>query len=303
MVEKRLEFWPTRSPVAPIAFVTMARDEEIFLRAWIENGLRIHADAAFYVLDHASVSPLADTLRAYIDERSLNVSFVRIPAVPFDDDFKAMALSNLAKMLVHSHEVVVSSDCDELLVGLGCPMSELYSRVLACGNIVAPVGFEIVQHAEKEGDFDPTVPVSTQRRFGFFAAGYTKPVIWRRRTEFGAGLHRVRDEFEYERSLALLHLRSVDVKISNERAALRRQFDLSDGQIAHGRDAHWRRPVEQKVDLFKKLIGCGALPNASDILPGFMDELGKSYGPNTGGFWGHNINAVSEFCDLGPLLS
>lgn len=302
MVEKRLEFWPRRSPVAPIAFVTMARDEGVFLKAWIENGLRIHADASFYVIDHASESPLSDSLREYFECRSLDLNFVRIPAVPFDDDFKAMSLSNLAKILVHSHEVVVSSDCDELIVGLGCPINEVYQKLLVGGDIVAPVGFEIVQHSDRETDFDPRMPVTMQRRFGFFAAGYTKPVIWRRRTEFGAGLHRVRDEFHYDRSLALLHLRSVDVKISNERASLRRQYDLSDEQIAHGRDAHWRRPVGQKVDLFAKLKGCATLPSASEVLPGFMDELKKSYGANSGGFWGHAINTVSEFCDLGPLL-
>lgn len=302
MVEKRLEFWPERSPVRPIAFVTMARDEEIFLKAWICNGLRINPDADFYILDHASTVPLSVALEDFCSEWKGQINFIRIPAIPFDDDYKAMALSGLAKTLIHSHAVVVSSDCDELLVGLGIHSTAVYPKLLEIAHFCAPIGFEIVQHPHAEKQFDPLVPVTEQRNFGFFAAGYTKPVVWRGRTEFGAGLHRIRDDFAYESTLALLHLRSVDTQISASRATLRRQYDLSESQLKNGRDAHWRRPIEQKIDLHQKLLASPVIESASVVLPQFLDELKNKHSINGGGFWGHDIKSVSGFCSLDGIL-
>lgn len=301
MAEKRLEFWPARSPVCPIAFITMARDEEIFLKAWIENGLRVHKSAVFYIIDHASVVPLAETLKDFIEQREIQANFIRLPAVPFDDDFKAMSLSGLAKSLVHCYDVVVVSDCDELLVGLKIPMENVYEELLKIERFAAPIGFEIVQHTMLEGEFNPAVPILQQRNFGFFAGGYTKPVIWRGRTEFGAGLHKIRDDFLYLPNLALLHLRSVDKVISDNRANLRRQYELSESQKEQGRGVHWRRPIEQKVDLFRKLREANMLTNAGSIMPNFLDGMKESYGMNGAGFWGHNISMVSEFTDLRSL--
>jgi hypothetical protein len=302
MSEMRIEFWPKQESIAPIAFVTMARDEEAFLSSWIENGRKICPDAAFYVLDHASVRPLSHFAMKYLSSNGVDISVFRIPSVPFDDDFKSMALSSLAKSLLHCYEVVVTSDCDELLVGFGIRTKDILPKLRAASGVIAPIGFEVVQHLEKEKPFDPSAPVQSQRNYGFFASGYTKPVIWKKRTEFGAGLHRTRDGFSYDVSLGLLHLRSVDASISEERAAQRRSYSLSESQVMLGRGANWQRQVEKKIDFFSKVAKMEDIQDAGSIMDDFLKNVRDSYEKNIGGFWGHNISINSDYCNISNLL-
>lgn len=302
MSDYRLEFWPDRAPGGPIAFLTMARDEDFLMRAWILNGLRISPDAAFFVLDHASNPPLSDSLADFVDRSQVNISFIKLPAVPFDDDFKAMSISGFAKVLLHCYDIVVSTDCDELLVGFGIGPSDVLERLRSSAEIVAPIGFEIVQHTGEEKPFDPSQAIEQQRSFGFFASGYTKPVIWKKRTEFGAGLHSVRDNFSYDRSLGLLHLRSVDEKVSLERAAQRRIYELSEGQVSRGRDANWVRPHDKKMDFFARLRSMESVPSSDEVIDLFMTKVNQSHNKNAGGFWGHNISMNSEYCNVSGLL-
>lgn len=279
----------------------MARDETFMMRAWIENGLRISPDAEFFVLDHGSAPALASTLTEFTN-RGVKISFMTIPPVPFDDDFKAMALTGFAKMLVQCYEVVVTTDCDELLVGLGIPDSEVLPTLRALEGIAAPIGFEIVQHVSREEAFDPSVPIESQRAYGFLTSGYTKPVIWKNRSEFGAGLHSVRDDFEYAPTLGLLHLRSVDAAISESRATQRREFELSTSQLKAGRGGHWNRAPEKKINLFAKLNALDTIPEYRDAIPDFLRSLKEGHKKSGGGFYGHNISQNSGYCHIGGVL-
>jgi len=302
MAEMRLEFWPARTPEAPMAFLTMARDETILLEAWVKNGLRICPEAAFFVIDHASSPSLSASLANNPECKDVNINFINIPPVPFDDDFKAMALSGFAKMLLHCYDIVVSTDCDELLVGLGIGPDKVLPKLQSLEGITAPIGFEIVQHTEMEAPFDPSQDIELQRGYGFFASGYTKPVIWKARSEFGAGLHRSRDDFAYEPSLGLLHLRSVDEELSLQRAAQRRDYDISAGQIGHGRGTNWLTPPEKKADFFARLRSIEDISSFHDLAEDFFRELAETHHRNGGGFWGHDISLTSNYCDISGVL-
>lgn len=271
------------------------------MRAWIENGLRISPEAEFFVLDHGSVPALSTTLTEFTD-RGVKINFMSIPPVPFDDDFKANALSSYAKILLQAYGVVVTTDCDELLVGLGIPDSEVLPTLRAVEGIAAPIGFEVVQHISRENAFDPSAKIESQRAYGFLTSGYTKPVIWKKRSEFGAGLHSVRDDFEYAPTLGLLHLRSVDAAMSESRATQRREFELSSSQLQAGRGGHWQRAPEKKVNFFAKLDSLGIIPEYQDVAPDFLRSLKESHRKSGGGFYGHNISQNSGYCHIGGIL-
>ena len=272
------------------------------MRAWIENGLRISPDAEFFVLDHGSEPALSSTLSEFTDGRGLKINFMRIPPIPFDDDFKAMALTSFAKVLVQCYEIVVTTDCDELLVGLGIRDSEVLPTLRSLEGIAAPIGFEIVQHISREDAFDPSAKIESQRAYGFFASGYTKPVIWKKRSEFGGGLHNVRDEFEYAPTLGLLHLRSVDESISESRATQRREVELSLSQLQAGRGGHWQASIEKKVNFFENLNSLETIPEYQDLFPDFMGFLTGTHKKSGSGFYGHNISHRSGFCHIGDIL-
>ena len=213
-----------------------------------------------------------------------------------------MAMSGFSKMLLHCSDIVVATDCDELLVGLGIGADEVLPKLQSLEGISAPIGFEIVQHTDIEAPYDPTKDIEVQRGYGFFASGYTKPVIWKARSEFGAGLHRSREDFAYETSLGLLHLRSVDEGMSLERPAQRRQYEISVGQADQGRGGNWLTPPEKKVDFFARLRSLDVIPTFNDLLDGFHGELTDTHHKNGGGFWGHNISKTSDYCDISGEL-
>lgn len=302
LAEFRIDFWPPPTPQGPIAFLTMARDETFLMKAWIENGLRISPAAEFFVLDHGSAPALASTLSEFTDGRGVKINFMRIPPVPFDDDFKAMALTSFAKVLLQGYEIVVTTDCDELLVGLGLRDNEVLPTLQSLEGIAAPIGFEVVQHISRENAFDPSAPIELQRAYGFFASGYTKPVIWKKRSEFSAGLHAVRDDFEYAPTLGLLHLRSVDASISDSRAAQRREFELSPSQLQAGRGGHWHSPLEKKINFFAKLNSLDTIPECQDLFPDFMGLLTGTHKKSGSGFYGHDISHQSGYCHIGDIL-
>jgi len=213
-----------------------------------------------------------------------------------------MAMSGFSKMLLHCSDIVVATDCDELLVGLGIGADEVLPKLQSLEGISAPIGFEIVQHTDIEAPYDPTKDIGVQRGYGFFASGYTKHVIWKARSEFGAGVHRSREDFAYETSLGLLHLRSVDEGMSLERPAQRRQYEISVGQADQGRGGNWLTPPEKKVDFFARLRSLDVIPTFNDLLDGFHGELTDTHHKNGGGFWGHNISQASEYCDISGVL-
>lgn len=293
----RIDFYPPPKPVKPLAFVTMAKNEFEFIEAWILNGLSISPDAHFYIIDHASSPPIKDTVDQISVELRKVVSVINIPGISFDDDFKAMAISGLAKMLLQAFEIVVATDCDELLYGNGVAQGDVLGVIKSGAEIISPIGFEVVQHVDREGKFNPAVPIFKQRRFGFFASGYSKPVIWRKGTEFGAGLHRCRDEFGYESSLLLAHLRSVDQGIAAARSEQRRIFDLSEEQIRKGRDTYWRNESWKRINFFERLRKADVQP-MDKIMPDFVKRMEGTYHRNAGSFWGHDISLTSVYCEL-----
>lgn len=272
------------------------------MKAWIENGLRVCPEAEFFVLDHGSTPDLSDMLSEFIVDRGVKVNFTKIPPVPFDDEFKAMALTSFAKILLQCFEIVVTTDCDELLVGLGLRDSEVLEKLRAIEGIAAPIGFEIVHHIAREQPFNSLKPIELQRAYGFLTSAYTKPVIWKKRSEFGPGLHSVRDDFSYEPTLGLLHLRSVDAAVSDQRAEDRRGYTLSAGQVDSGRGRHWGRTAGQRADFFARLDSTQSIPAYQDEFPAFYRNVVEDHKKNGGGFYGHNIRLTSGYCNIGELL-
>lgn len=290
---------PETSAVLPIAFVTMARDEEIYLHAWIQQGIRISRQAVFYIYDHASNPALSISVGSHYAESGIDLNFIALPAMPFDDDFKAMALSNLAKTLLSAYQVVVVSDADELIIGYNIANDEILPILLSAEPFVAPIGFEFVQHKTKERPFDPFQPIGGQRRYGFFSAAYSKPIIWRACSEFGAGLHRLHHDFSYCPSLLLAHLRSIDITTNIQRAEQRKRIHFSNSHLAAQRQSNWL--AGHSTDFHEELLKIENVPHQDEIFSKFILSLQAAH-CQTNGFYGHGIKLTTEYCDISSAL-
>lgn len=294
--------WPQRTPVSSVACITMARDEEFFLEIWVKHYLALIPDAQLFILDHASEKPVSDFIKEAIGgEDALKVTIIRLPDFPFDDDYKAAALSSLANILIHGYRCVVISDADEIVVPIDRNVDLSVALMNSVAECTAPLGFEPVERRGEERPFDPSAPVFDQRSYGFFTSGYSKPCIWRNQGAISAGLHKATLDFEYSDDLLLVHLRSVDEKMSLERARRRREVSLSNNQNSKGYGATWKTPSDKKISFFTKLESIKQVIDASDIVEEFKYSI-KASRSLRGKMFGHDISLTSEMCDIRSVL-
>lgn len=292
--------WPERNPLKPLAFLTMARDEEIMLRAWVENGKRICRDAAFYIIDHASSPAINSGLLDIYRDSGVDISVISYPDAPFDDVFKSQALSSLSQMLLYGFKTVIASDCDEIIVSPTLSDNEILDYIHGVGGIICPFGIEIVHHSTFEEKFLYNVPVMEQRKYGFFSAAYCKPIIWNTYANFSPGLHSVNTPFVYDENLFLLHLRSVDRELAEQRAMLRYGVSFSPSQSEKRRGGNWQEGGTLRF--FDDLEAMTEIPNAKNCMDLFMSRVRGSYQKKRHGIWGHKAKIASPLCDLSDVF-
>lgn len=287
-------FWPPASHKKKLACVTMARNEEFFLEMMVRHYLAAEKDVDFYIIDHASTIPVQDFLKkVFPDLPSGQINVIRIPDIPFDDDYKAVSLSNLASMVTRSHEVVIVSDADELVFAEG---GDLVRTCLShSSDIIAPLGFEVVQNTNIEGRYDVSVPALEQRTCGFFKSSQTKPVVWKAPTMASAGLHKSIHPFEVCSEILTLHMRLADVDEATKRIEERKKSVFSDNQTQRNYGTYWAAPTDVRLRVFETLRS-KALSPFTTTRDKFYDEVRSSVHRNPLGFYQADLHIVSEMC-------
>lgn len=286
-------FWPPAEKKKKLACVTMARNEEFFLEMMLHHYLRSEPETDFYIIDHASNIPVLDFLLSTFNLPSGRLNVIRIPDIPFDDEFKSTALSNLASMATRAYEVVIVSDADELVV------SEERNLVQACldhsSDIVAPLGFEVVQHIQREASYNFSLPVFKQRAYGYFKSSETKPIIWKAPSMFSAGLHKTLHPFDVSDTLLTLHMRFSDVIEATKRIEERQNNTLSDNQKAKNYGVYWSAASDVRLRIFEKLKTVD-LKNFSETRSKFIKQVRFSLHTNPAGFYQPDLHIASDFC-------
>lgn len=286
-------FWPPAERKKNLACVTMVRNEEFFLEMMLHHYLRLEPETDFYIIDHASDIPVLDFISSTFNLPSGQVNIIRIPDIPFDDDFKSTALSNLASMVTMAYEVVIVSDADELVV------SEEDNLVQAClahsCDIVAPLGFEVIQHIQREESYNFSLPVFVQRSYGYFKSSETKPIIWKAPSMLSAGLHKTLHPFEVSDTLLTLHMRFSDVIEATKRFEERQNSVLSQNQKAKNYGSYWTAALDVRLGIFNKLKTV-ELKDFSKTRSHFLGQVRRSLHVNAAGFHQPDLHIVSDLC-------
>ncbi|WP_339820123.1 hypothetical protein [uncultured Paracoccus sp.] len=287
-------FWPPAAHKKKLACVTMARNEEFFLEMMVRHYLAADDDVDFYIIDHASTVPVQDFLKATFPElRSGRINVIRIPDIPFDDDYKAVSLSNLGSMVTRSHEVVIVSDADELVFTEG---GNLVQTCLShASDIIAPLGFEVVQNTSIEGCYDLSLSAFEQRTCGFFKSSQTKPVVWKAPTMASAGLHKALHPFEITSEILTLHMRLADVDEATKRIEERKTSVFSENQTKRNYGTYWAAPTDVRLRIFDTLQNKELSPFVT-TRDKFFNEVRSSVHKNPLGFYQPNLHIVSEMC-------
>jgi hypothetical protein len=218
-----------------ICALTMVRNDEFFLRKWVEYYSSQLGSANLYVYFDGQDQVVPDFCNG------VNVSVrERVPGmVAAADRGRIDFLSEQASQLLEKYDMVIGTDVDEFLVvdpqlGKTLPefLSELPDRVSYSG-----LGIDVGQHLDKESDIDSSVSFLRQRHYARLSTRYSKSSVITKPVRWGSGFHRVRScNFKIVKDLYLFHFGCVDMG--------RLQAKLSDKDKI---DTGWERHLKKRA--------------------------------------------------------
>lgn len=215
-----------------IAAITMVRNDEFYLRKWVEYyGREIGKENLYIFFDGTDqrVPDFCEGTTTHLRER--NPQHV----VKAEKD-RLGFLSQQAAILFNQkgYDIVIGTDADEFLVvdpKLGTTLAEYLSQHKAKTSISA-LGIDVGQHLDTEGVIDGSRPFLEQRHNAYICSRYTKPSVILRPVRWGSGFHRIKGHnFRIDANLFLFHFGSVDLKMIEDRMG---NMDL----VATGRLKH-----------------------------------------------------------------
>lgn len=247
-----------------LAFATMVRNDDFFLRLWIAHyAAHVPKSHLFILFDGLDQTPPPEA-------KGCQCLFLpRAEMGPGWDNRRWAMLSDFAATLLGRFGVVTLNDVDELLVNDPASdetLPEALARALQVG-VISPFALEMVHRRDLEPvPLDRARPVLEQRRFVRLNASYCKPCVISNPVRWSLGGHYSNHpKLHLDRSLYLFHLRYVDRDMLLARQAMRhaalQQPVPGDQQVAGG---GWAKSTDQ-IDDFLQTIQDHGKPIESDF--------------------------------------
>ena len=200
-----------------VAAITMARNDNFFLERWIKYYGTQFGNENLYVI--------LDGLDQDIPKNAKSINIIKLPHNEMSraagDKYRINKLSDLAKELLKTYDIVIGCDTDEFLVvdpktGKSLPQ---YLSELKIKTSVSGLGMDIGQNMRCEKKLDLTKPMLEQREFALLSTRYTKPVVINSPVRWGSGFHSIKGHnFHINKNLYLLHFGAVDIEMLENKA-------------------------------------------------------------------------------------
>ena len=200
-----------------IAVVTMVRNDDFFLRKWVEYYGRELGKENLYIFYDGEDQVIADFCEGTNAFLHPKIGTQVVAA----EKARLKFLSEQAAVLFDKgYELVIGVDADEYIVvdpKLGVGLKEY----LSCQDIdvcLSPLGLDFGQKLGEENDLSLQKPFLAQRHYAQIGTRYTKPSIIAKPCQWGSGFHRVKGHnFHIGRDLYLMHFGYADSKILKAR--------------------------------------------------------------------------------------
>jgi hypothetical protein len=214
------------------AVLTIVRDEAVFLPIWLRYYSQHFSPEDIYVLDHGSSDGSTD-----------RGGFVRIPVEheTIDHTWMRDTVAAQQRKLLEQYDVVVSVDCDEIIVPDPAwgTLSDYVSGFSE--DFVNCLGYEVIHLPDREPSLDLEGPLLQQRHYWFAADGYDKPAVATSPSEWEVGFHSLADgRLNLDPDLRLIHLHRLDYGLCRDRHLTRRQARWQDTDLDAGWASHNR---------------------------------------------------------------
>lgn len=207
----------TTTAMKRIAAVTMVRNDDFFLRKWVEYyGRELGAENLYIYFDgHDQTIP--DFCRG---THARTVEKIGSHVVSAEKGRLHFLSERAAALLGDGYDLVIGVDADEYVAvdpRCGESLREYLSRRRIDVSLSA-LGLDFGQRLGEEGDLTGDAPFLSQRRYAQIGTRYTKPSVVARPCVWGSGFHRVKGHnFHIGRDLYLLHFGYCDMRMLEER--------------------------------------------------------------------------------------
>ncbi|TVP49007.1 MAG: glycosyltransferase family 2 protein [Mongoliibacter sp.] len=223
----------TINPQKKIAAITMARNDDFFLTRWIEYyGRELGKENLYIYLDGEDqpVPKNAGKVNVFHEKRV-------VEHVVSAEKRRLGFLSDVAKKLLNTYDVIIGVDADEFLLvdpNYGKSLAQYLSEI-PIEPSVSGLGIDVGQDLNKEATLDKSAAFLGQRSYALISSRYTKPSVIAKPVNWGSGFHRVKGHnFRIDPNLYLFHFGSVDYKMIQDRF-------LDKDRMATGREGHIKK--------------------------------------------------------------
>ena len=196
-----------------IAALTMVRNDDFFLRKWVEYYGRELGKENLYIYYDGEDQAVADVCQgtnAFLHPK------IGQQVVAAEKGRLKFLSQQAAELFAKGYDIVIGVDADEYIVvdpKLGIGLKEFLSRQDIDVSI-SPLGLDFGQKLDEEGDLSVEKTFLSQRHYAQIGTRYTKPSIISQPCRWGSGFHRVKGHnFHIASDLYLLHFGYADSKI------------------------------------------------------------------------------------------
>lgn len=204
-----------------IAIVTMVYNERVNLPIWTRHYTKHCPGATLFVIDHGSDDGSTRGLTG--------VNLVPLPRTPFDDQTRVELVADFQHALLRFYDVVIYTDCDEMLVADPRQHESLAAFLAAVeSDVISPLGLNIHHLMGVEAPINLDMPILGQRRYVRFASGACKPSIARVPLIWMPGFHWCDRVPDHRTDVYQFHLRRMDATTSLDRLQVTRSMAWSE---------------------------------------------------------------------------
>ena len=200
-----------------IAALTMVRNDDFYLRKWVEYyGRELGKENLWIYFDGTdqTIAPFCEGTNAFLHEKIGN------QVVAAEKGRLRFLSERAASLLEQGYDLVIGVDADEFIVV--DPKREIslreYLSAQKIGVSLSALGLDFGQKLGEEGDITENEPFLKQRHYAQIGTRYTKPSIVAKPCIWGSGFHRVKGHnFHIAKDLYLMHFGYFDKRRLEER--------------------------------------------------------------------------------------
>lgn len=235
-----------------IAAITMARNDDFYLRKWVAYyGSQLGRENLYIYLDG-----LDQTVGDYCEgTHAQAVEKIGNQVVAAEKGRLSFLSKKAARLMADGYDLVIGVDADEFIVvdpALGLSLPEYLSRVKVKGSLSA-LGLDFGQKLGEEADITEDRPFLQQRHYAQIGTRYTKPSILAQPLRWGSGFHRIKGHnFHIAKDLYLLHFGYFDLKRLEDRFRDKDRLDQGWGKHMRKRSRTIRLVTELRARDFDR---------------------------------------------------